>query len=226
MHATRLLEIACFNCESALIAQSAGADRIELCLNYKEGGISPPQELIKEVREKIQLPIHVMIRPRAGDFFYSKEEIEKMEQIILYCKNTRINGVVIGLLTKNKTIDVKACKNLTELSRPMSVTFHRAIDESMNIYDSIHNLINMGIERVLTSGGKSMALNAINQLTDLQNKFGSKINIMPAGGVRSSNLKQILSSGCKEYHSAALIANTNLVDAEEIKKMKRILSGV
>jgi copper homeostasis protein len=223
MSRNKILEIACFNVESALIAQSSGADRIELCENYEEGGLTPSQKIILETRDKIQVPLHVIIRPRAGDFVYSIPEIEEMKKSILFCKEHKIDGIVLGVLTGANEIDGSACNALIELAKPMSLTFHRAVDQCINLDKAFENLVQMGIERVLSSGCKNSAVEGIVQLKKLQEKYGEKIVIMPGGGIRSSNIKRLLESGCKEFHSAALMHGEKIADAAEIKKLKQFL---
>lgn len=223
MQKSKILEIACFNPESALIAQSSGADRIELCENYREGGLTPSQKTILEVRHKIQIPLHVIIRPRSGNFVYSVPEIEEMKRSILFCKEHKIDGIVFGVLTEEKEINKFICGELIELTKPMSLTFHRAIDQCINLENTIEELIQMGVDRVLSSGGKSNALEGLFELKKLQEKYGEKIIIMPGGGIRSSNMKELLKSGCKEFHSAALIPGEEIASVAEIKALGQFL---
>lgn len=223
----KCLEIACFNLESAQLAQSAGADRIELCENYAEGGVTPSEELICEIRKHVNIPVHVIIRPRGGSFYYSELERYEMKNSILLCKQHNIHGVVIGCLLPDNTIDVKACKEFIELAGPMKVTFHRAIDVCKDIKTEIQKLIDLGIERVLTSAGKESAQAGKDILSNLQADFGDKIIILPGGGIRSSNLGELATiTNCNEYHSAAILKNTQVCDELEIKTMKRILNSL
>ncbi len=223
----RLLEIACFNLESALLAQEAGADRIELCENYSLGGITPSDELIQEVRNKLKIPLHVIVRPRGGNFYYTDTEKTEMKRTILLCKKTGVNGVVFGCLLPDNSVDVVTNKELKELASPMSVTFHRAIDECSDLQKGVNALISLGIERVLTSGGRSNALQGKNTLLALQASFADKIIILPGGGIRSGNLTELLkTTACSEYHSAALLANSDVCDPQEIRNMKTLLQSV
>ena len=223
MQGGAILEIACFNLESAITAQSAGADRVELCVDYEAGGVSPSGELIEQAKAALTIPIHVMIRPRAGDFLYTPAEIKEMEQAILFCKERKINGVVFGMLTKEREVDLPLCSRLTQLARPMSVTFHRAIDDCKDMKGSVQKLIAAGVDRILTSGKGATALEGLPQLTILQKILGKQLGIIPGGGVRSSNLDQLFSSGCNEYHSSGITAGPE-ADAEEIKAMKQKLT--
>ncbi len=221
----KLLEIACFSVESALIAQSSGADRVELCEDYSAGGITPPEEWIIQARKQLYIPLHVMIRPRAGDFVYSLQEAEQMKKSIEFCKSAGANGVVFGALTNNHKIDKTLCSELVALSQPMPVTFHRAVDECHDMKQALRELCNLGISRVLSSGHAATALTGLPELSILQKLFGKQIGIIAGGGVRAHNILTLLQSGCQEYHSAAL-GMANLPDAEEIRAMRRILDQV
>jgi copper homeostasis protein len=220
----RVLEIACFNLESALIAQSAGADRIEFCENYQLGGLTPSPGEIKKARERIRLPLHVMIRHRGGDFNYTNTELEQMKSSILLCKKYGVDGIVFGILSEHRDVQVSACQHLVELAKPMRVCFHRAIDSCADRDRQIETLISLGVDHVLTSGGKVTAIEGAVQIASWQKKFGDKITIMPGGGIRSNNLQELMNAtSCREFHSAALLSNSELADAGEIKKMKSIL---
>jgi len=217
----KLLEVVCFSVDSCVKAQEFGADRIEFCANYSLGGLTPDHEEILYAKELLNIPLHIIIRPREGNFTYTSEEIEIMKEDILFCKAHGISGVVFGVLNSKNEVDETICKELLELSMPMSVTFHRAIDECKNIDDAFINLIKLGFTRVLTSGGKKSALDGINEIKKCQIKFGDDIIIMPGGGIRSLNIENIISvTNCWEYHSAAIIGETNLVNESEVKSIK------
>jgi copper homeostasis protein len=218
------LEIACFNIQSAHIAQWAGADRIELCEDYSKGGITPSFEKIAEAREEISIPLFVMIRPRSGDFIYSGEEFELMKQQVLFCKTNKINGVVFGMLDANGNIDVKRCKELVALASPMQVTFHRAFDEVKNLFDSLETLVECGFSRVLTSGQMKPVIYGTEIISSLIEKAKGRISIMPGGGIRNHNISEVKKkTGATEFHSAALNSETLLADETEIRKLKAII---
>jgi copper homeostasis protein len=219
----RKLEIACFNIESALIAQANGADRIEFCENYSAGGVTPDYDSILELRKKISIPLHVIIRPRAGDFMYTAAEIESMKEQILFCKTNGIDGIVFGALTPAYTINASVCKNLVQLAGSLSLTFHRAIDQCKDIHAQVKLLIELGVHRVLTSAGKKSADEGIPELKLLNQNFGSDIIIMPGGGIRSTNISQIMQTGCHEFHSAAITNGSEQTDALEIKQLRSLL---
>ena len=223
-YCNNLLEVACFNIESCILAQEAGADRIEFCSDYSVGGLTPSYEDIIKVKEKLHIPLHVIIRPHSKNFSYSQEDISVMKAAVLFCKNHHIDGVVFGVLDNNQKISIEINKELIELAGTMSTTFHRAIDESENIENGIQDLISLGFKRVLTSGGKQNALEGIEILKKLQEKFGQQIIIIPGGGIRSSTIEQIIKqTNCIEYHTAAITDFSEKVNPDEIKKLKELL---
>jgi copper homeostasis protein len=220
-----LLEIACFNVESAILAQRAGADRIELCDDYASGGITPSFETIKEARELISIPLFVMIRPRGGNFVYSGSEFEEMKQAVIFCRQNKIEGIVFGILTDHNLVDRKRCAELTELAKPMQVTFHRAFDEVSNPFQSMEEIIACGFNRILTSGQKISAPEGASFISLLIEKVNGRIVIMPGGGVRAENISELKNkTGAKEFHSSAINAKTMLADETEIREIKNLLS--
>ena len=222
-----ILEIACFSVEACLEAEKAGADRIEFCAEYGIGGITPKHEDVLRVKKLISIPVHVIIRPRGGNFLYSSEEIEIMKNDILFCKSIGINGVVFGVLNAFNKIDLEINKELIEFAKPMSTTFHRAIDECENLEEAISDVIKLGFDRVLTSGGKKNALDGVEELRTLNRKFGTTIIVIAGGGIRSSNFKSMINeTQCKEYHSAAITNNTDLIDANEVTLLKEIINQI
>lgn len=221
----RLLEIACFQVDSCLIAQQAGADRIEFCVDYAAGGVTPTYADIRQVRQQLTIPLHVIIRPRGGDFVYTSQEVAQMKQDILFCKQQAVEGIVLGALTNDHQIDVQTVQELAALAGPMSLTFHRAIDGCKNLEEAVQELIEIGFRRILTSGGKPSAVEGMNMLHVLQHTFGKKIILMPGGGIRSHNLEMLArQTGCVEFHSAAITDASLQVDPKEIKQLKEIVS--
>lgn len=223
----KLLEIACFDPESCFIAQQAGADRIEFCSDYNSGGVTPLWDDILKVKERLSIPLHVIIRPREGNFVYSREEIETMKRDILFCKKHQVDGLVFGILTSHHEIDIPANKELIDLCAGLSCTFHRAVDVCPDLEKAVGDIIQLGFHKVLTSGGKANALEGIETLKRLEKKFGEKINIMPGGGIRSHNIGLIAKeTQCREFHSAALITNKTSVDPHEVGLIKEQISHV
>ncbi len=194
------LEIACNSWESCLNAQNGGADRIELIENLHDGGCTPSAGLIK-MSTKLSIPVYVMIRPRGGDFCYTEEEINIMESDIDICHSAGVKGIVFGCLTKEGLVDTALCKRL--LTRwSGSATFHRAIDECKDIKGACQTIIDLGFERILSSGGAQTAMEGIDTITRIQQQFGQKISIMPGSGITSKNAVEIIqTTGCKELHA-------------------------
>ncbi|MCX6290443.1 MAG: copper homeostasis protein CutC [Bacteroidetes bacterium] len=219
------IEIACFNLQSALIAEHAGADRIELCENYEAGGITPSYQVIEEAKKNISVPVFVMIRPRAGNFIYSDDEFEQVGKDIQFCKKLGMDGVVLGLLNPDGSIDTSRTKKLVELAAPMPVTFHRAFDVSDHPFDAMEDLITCGCKRILTSGHSETAIGGKELITQLIRQANGKIIILPGGGVRSGNIPELLKTGAREFHSSAINKETWLADELEIRKIKRELAG-
>ncbi len=207
-----------------MIAQNAGADRIEFCKDYLQGGISPLKNDILSARELTTLPIHCIIRPRGGDFVYTKEESVRMCDEIKFCNRSQINGIVIGALTRSNEIDTELCKQFLDVSENMSATFHRAVDDCTDIFRSFETLIRLGFKRVLTSGGKGNALSNCDTLKKLQKEFGQEIIIMPGGGIRAENIDMILKkTRCDEFHSAAIVNENILPDESQIRAILKKL---
>ena len=192
--------------QEAVIVASAGATRIELCDNLSVGGTTPSYGTIKKVISELHVPVMVMIRPRGGDFCYSADEIDIMREDIHICRDLGVGGVVFGLLNPDNTIDIERTKELVELSRPMQVTFHKAIDYTNDLLLSISQLKKIGIDRVLTSGGQPTAMEGREMLLKMIEIVGDKLNIIVAGKVTWENfedIKQLISS--REYHGRRLV---------------------
>lgn len=176
-----LFEACVDSVESALSAQEGGADRIELCADILEGGITPSAATIALASKFINIPIMVMIRPRGGDFCYSDLEFEEMKLDIEFAKQFNVAGVVLGILNENGTVDKKRTKILIDLVRPMQVTFHRAFDMARDPFEALDDLIELGIDRVLTSGQELTVVEGMETLKKLIDKAGDKIIILPGG---------------------------------------------
>lgn len=220
-----LLEIACFTLEDALLAQLHGADRIELCKDYGAGGITPPESDIRIARQKLKIPLFVMIRPRAGNFVYTDEEFAAMKKQILFCRELKCDGVVFGVLNADNRVDKTRCAELMQLGGPMQCTFHRAFDKSGNLSGSLEELVDCGFSRVLTSGGAGSAMENLETLFLLRGQASGRIVIMPGGGVRSKNVGEIVRSAhCEEIHSAALDPKTGRLDTTELRQLNKLLS--
>ncbi|MEO8862281.1 MAG: copper homeostasis protein CutC, partial [Ginsengibacter sp.] len=198
------LEIIAFDIESCIAAQKNGANRIELCDNYSEGGTTPSYSFIKKAREKLSIELYVMIRPRGGDFLYSDEPFQIMIQDITLCKNSGCDGIVLGLLSSQGNVDKERSRILIEYAYPLGVTFHRAFDRAKDPFQALEDIIEIGCERTLTSGQKPRAMDGIELIRQLIQKADDRIIIMPGSGVNSENLKELSNkTGAVEFHSSA-----------------------
>lgn len=198
------LEICAGSVASCLAAQEGGAQRIELCDNLLEGGTTPSYATIALAREKVQLALYPIIRPRGGDFLYDELEFEVMKRDIALCKQLGCDGVVIGMLTPDGNVDKERCKILVELAWPMGVTFHRAFDMTEDPLQALEDVIATGCERILTSGQRNTAAEGIPLLKTLVEKAAGRIAIMVGSGVRSNNIASLVQeTGATEYHTTA-----------------------
>ncbi len=199
-----LLEIACFTPESAISAYKGGADRVELCSGYSEGGLSPSAAVINALREMIPIDINVMVRPRIGDFVYSDLDKEIILSDIEYCKSQGVNGIVTGALTNDGTIDEEFLKTVIERAKPMSVTFHRAFDLCSDLQDALKTLAKLEVDRVLTSGGKQNAIEGSSVIAQLVDMAQQNIIILPGGGLNSDNIESFIKkTKVNEVHFSA-----------------------
>ena len=192
--------------EKALEAQNNGANRIELCENLVVGGTTPSYGTVKICLKKLNIPIFLMIRARGGNFIYSKEEIEIMKEDIKIFKELGVKGVVLGCLTFDNKIDLELTKELVDLAYPMEVTFHKAIDEINNPLDYIDDLVNIGIKRILTSGGKATAFEGKDLINKMIKKSNGRIKIVVAGKVTKENLNELSNLiSADEFHGKLIV---------------------
>ncbi len=198
-----VLEICVESVESAVAAEGGGAHRIELCSHLADGGITPSAGLMQTIRKHVRLPIHVMIRPRAGDFRYSDYELEIMRKDIQAAKQSKMDGVVLGILHENARVDVERTKMLVKLAHPLPVTFHRAFDLAKNPATALEDVVQTGASRILTSGGESKATDGLKILTHLVHAANRRVSIMPCGGVNSANIVRIIrATSAREIHTS------------------------
>ena len=199
-----LLEIAANSPASALAAQEGGADRIELCTALEVGGLTPTHAQIVVTRELVDLPIYVLIRPRAGDFIYSELEFETMERDIRNCAVLGCDGVVIGALDAEGNVDVSRCRALIAAAGNLGVTFHRAFDMSRDPRCALEDIVALRCERVLSSGTRENALAGAALLRDLVVQAAGRIAVMPGAGIDAANIATIRTlSGAREFHASA-----------------------
>ncbi len=204
-------EICANSVESCLAAQEGGADRVELCAGIPEGGTTPSYGEIKLARKLLtKTKLHVIIRPRGGDFLYTPLELERMEEDIRICREFGVDGVVFGCLTEEGEIDKEANRRLVELARPMSVTFHRAFDRTADPMKALEDIISLGCNRILTSGQQPKAIDGISLLAQLEKKLKEyplpPIQLLAGSGVNEENIRQIFdATGIHEYHFSARV---------------------
>lgn len=198
------LEICANSIQSAIAAEQGGADRVELCTNLAEGGTTPSYGQIKWCVENLDLEVWPLIRPRGGDFLYSDAEFESILEDIFYCKQIGCNGIVIGILNQNETIDTERCAKIIATASPMPVAFHRAFDMSNDLSKSLETIIQLGFVRILTSGGKENAFAGVNEIAKLVLQANGQIEIMPGAGITTGNLADIARiTGARNFHTTA-----------------------
>jgi copper homeostasis protein len=236
------LEVCAFTIQSCLIAEQAGAIRVELCDNPIEGGTTPSFGTIKTVREKLAIRLYPIIRPRSGNYFYDDDEFEIIRKDIAVCKEIGCDGISVGVGTINAEIDMERMKRIVEWAYPMGVTCNRVFDGTPDAFKALEELIDCGCERVLTSGQKTAAPDAASVLAKLVQQAGDRIIIMPGAGIKSTNIAQLKAQcGAREYHTSARAVRPNpltyinaqvsdygnvyIADEEEVKKMVALLSN-
>jgi len=199
-----IVEIAANSLDSALAAEQGGADRIELCAALELGGLTPSAGLIAQVRERVRIPVYVLIRPRAGDFVYSESELGTMLRDVAQCAALGCDGVVIGALDENGAVDKRGCGELIAGAAKLGVTFHRAFDMARDLSVALEDVIALGCERVLTSGGESDALQGAAAIKALVAQANDRICVMAGAGVDASNVASIrATTGAAEFHASA-----------------------
>ena len=198
-----VIEIAVDSTESAIAAEQGGAQRIELCAALREGGLTPSLGLVRTVRTACSLTVFTMIRPRGGDFLYTANEFRAMQEDIRIMAQEGVNGVVLGLLTQDGLVDKERTLALVELARPMEVTFHRALDMTVDLEQALEDVIACGVQRVLSSGGASSAWAGRNRLRTMVQQAGRRVTMMVGGGVRPAQIAELVTAtGAQEFHSS------------------------
>ncbi|HEY1676604.1 MAG TPA: copper homeostasis protein CutC [Candidatus Sulfotelmatobacter sp.] len=202
MNSPIVVEICVDSTASAVAAERGGAHRIELCSGLAEGGITPSAGLIENVRRHVRIPVHVIIRPRGGDFFYTDDEFETMKRDVLTAKQLGADGIVLGILQDNGTVDTPRTRCLVEVARPLAVTFHRAFDMTSDLQRALAEITSAGVDRILTSGGAQNAENGLPTIAGLVANAKDNIVIMVGGGIRETNVQHIVAAtGARDVHA-------------------------
>ena len=198
-----LLEICVDSLDSAIVAAKGGADRVELCSNLLEGGITPSAGLIREVRSAIGIQLFVMIRPRGGDFAYTERELQVMEADVAEAKRAGADGIVLGVLCSDGQVDIPCTERLVKLAAPMRVTFHRAFDLTPDLEQACEDIIASGAHRILTSGGQQTAPMGAEKIARLVKRAGTRVSIMAGSGVNAQNAVELVRiTGVTEIHAS------------------------
>ena len=199
-----ILEICAASIQSARAAQAGGAHRIELCQNLEQGGITPSYGLIREALAQRSIPVFVLIRPRPGGFVYDADELAIMRTDVDMCRDRGCAGVVLGVLDGNGRVDMAACRELIAAAGPLEVTFHRAFDACPDQRLALEDVIALGCQRVLTSGGQPTAEAGQAQLAALVAQAAGRISIMPGAGISAANIQALAArTGAREFHTSA-----------------------
>ncbi|HET9431074.1 MAG TPA: copper homeostasis protein CutC [Chitinophagaceae bacterium] len=240
-----IIEIATSDFTTSRSAVEGGADRIELCANLAEGGVTASYGLILRCREQFEVALYPIIRPRGGDFLYTEEEFQVMLQDAIQCRQLGCDGIVTGMLNPDGSLDIKRTEMIAKTVYPLGLTFHRAFDRCSNPFEAMEQLIEIGCERILTSGQKPTAPEGLEFINELNRIGGHRIHIMPGSGVRKENIKELaVKTGCTEFHSSLrgkiksrmeyihpAFANdeenylNNAIDQEEVRALRVALAG-
>ena len=201
MNTPILIEVCANSVESALAGQAGGAARVELCAALLEGGLTPSPAVIALARERLHIPLNVLIRPRGGDFCYSEMEFAVMQRDIEFCQRAGVDGVVLGLLHPDGSVDRERTGALVAAARPLAVTFHRAFDMTADAFRALDDVLALGVERLLTSGQRGRAVEGKELIAELVRRVGDRLIVMPGAGINEYNLGELIAAtGAREYH--------------------------
>ena len=196
-----LIEVCANSIESALAAQAGGAARVELCSALIEGGLTPSAAAIELARERLHIKLHILIRPRGGDFCYESTEFAVMKRDISFCKRAGADGVVSGILQPDGSVDMARMRELIEVARPMSVTFHRAFDMAADPFRALDDVLALGVERLLTSGQRGSVIEGCGLIAELVRRAGDRMIVMPGAGINEGNIRELITAtGAREFH--------------------------
>jgi copper homeostasis protein len=220
-HKSIKIEVCAFSLESCLAAEKGGANRIELCGSMYEGGTTPSAGLIQIAKQRVNIEIHAMIRPRGGDFCYSDDEIAVMQADIRIAKELGCEGIVLGILHPNGEVNIAQTKALVTLAKPMQVTFHRAVDMTPDYLEALENIIETGCNRILTSGQKNTATEGIEAIESLVKQANGRIEIMAGSGVNADNARTLIHTGVNALH----LTGKSIRDSEMVYRKEGIAMG-
>jgi copper homeostasis protein len=221
-----VLEVCVDSLESALAAQKGGAHRIELCSDLLEGGITPSAGLIASVRRRISIGVNVMIRPRGGDFCYSADEFEAMEQDVRMAKQLAADSIVVGILKEDGHVDTRRTRHLVDIARPLKVTFHRAFDMSIDLDQALEDIIQTGADRLLTSGAEQTVEEGMTTVARLVSAAGGRLVIMAGAGISERNVLRVLTeTGVREIHAGLRTAVPSKMRHRNEKVSMGIIKG-
>lgn len=216
-----IIEVCVDSVESAMRAEAGGANRVELCDNLMEGGTTPSAGTIAVAREHLELGIQVMIRPRGGDFYYTDVEYEIMQHDVVVARRLGADGIVLGLLTPDGEVDKVRTARLIELARPLNVTFHRAFDMTRDPFRALDDLIELGVDRILTTGQEATLIEGAELIRVLMDQARDRVIIMPGGATERTIRKVVAQTGARELH---LVAPMSL-DSEMRFRNPRVFMG-
>ena len=225
-----LLEISVESVDATAAAKRGGADRIELCADLSAGGLTPDAALIRAVRQQIQIPIFVMIRPRAGDFVYSSSEFAQMKKSVAAAKDSGASGLVFGILKADRFVDIDRTRELVDLAQPLPVTFHRAFDACPDLAQALRGVLRSGASRILTSGGAASAPEGTDNLATLVAAAGKRVTVVPGSGINAENILQLAAATrAQEFHSGlSSVLHQHTEDyvqfEKEVRAMVKMLS--
>jgi copper homeostasis protein len=217
-----LVEICVQGLRSALAAGEGGADRVELCEDLSLGGVTPSAGAVAVACRRLEIPVHVLIRPRGGDFVYGEAEREAMRLDVLSARMSGASGVVLGLLNRDGTVDRDETARLIDAARPLSVTFHQAFDATRSLAEALDVLIGLGVDRVLTSGGASRAIDGLSRLVELDRLAGGRLVILAGGGIAVPEIGAFVAEGLSELHfgSAATMGDRAVTNPRAVRRIR------
>jgi copper homeostasis protein len=214
-----VVEICVQGLESGLAAEEGGADRIELCDDLAVGGVTPGVGVVADACRRLSIPIHVLVRPRGGDFVYSEAEFEVMRDEIRTARSLGAAGVVLGILNADGTVDRERNARLIDAAGPLNVTFHKAFDEVRDPFGALDELIGLGVERVLTSGLAPSASEGLGLLVALARKADGRVVVMPGGRITEGDLPVLIDSGFNELHIGSAACSGGRTDAGKVRRI-------